>query len=88
MRSYAKAVYGVTLVVEGENRVLVDVIGGHDHQGGEPLHVVSLGDADKGVAGNARQIGQIAGVDANAQRAIAQVVQGHRNAGKVQQTTP
>ena len=41
MSADAEAVDGVSLVVEGEDGVLVDVVGGDDSQVGEPGNVVS-----------------------------------------------
>ena len=51
MRPDPETVDGVALVVEGQDGVLVDVVGGDDHQLGEPGHAELGGDAFESLAG-------------------------------------
>jgi hypothetical protein len=57
MCSDAEDVDGVALVVEREDGVLVDVVGGDDGEAGEPVDVEGLRDADEGLARYFRQVG-------------------------------
>ena len=56
MCSNSKDIYGVSLIIEREDCVFVDIIGSHDSQGGEPIDVERLGDADERLAGNLGQV--------------------------------
>jgi len=63
----------VSLVVERQDGVLVDVVGGDDGESGKPLDVEGRRNADKGLPGDLGQVGQVAGVDADAKGAVALV---------------
>ena len=100
------------LVVEREDGVLVDVVGGHDRQRLEPRHLELLRDRHEGLARHLQirnpsqqepsrvsvstceivshlgEVGQITRVDADADGAVPEVVQGQRHRSKVKQSAP
>lgn len=82
------AVDGVPLIIEGEDGVLVDVVGGHDGEAGEPWHVELGGDAPEGLPGHLGEVGEISGVDADAERLVAEVVERHRHGREVEEAAP
>jgi hypothetical protein len=86
--SNSKDIDGVTLIVQGENRVLVDIVRSDDRQAREPVDVEGLGDADERLPSNLRQVGEIAGVNPDSQSSVAEVVQGHGHGREVQKATP
>ncbi len=88
MSSDSKDIDGVTLIVQGENRVLIDVVGSDDRQAREPFDVEGLGDADERLPSNLRQVGEIARVDPDSQSSVAEVVQGHGHGREVQKAAP
>ena len=88
MSSNSKDIDGVALIVEGEDGIFVNVVGGDDCQAREPLDVEGLRDADEGLASNLRKISQIAGVDSDSEGSVAQIVQGHGDGCEVQKAAP
>jgi hypothetical protein len=80
----AEAINGVALLVERQNRLLVYVVGRHDHQSLEPGGVEVVSNLDENVPRHLGQVGQISGVDSDPQRPVAKVVEGHGDGGKVQ----
>lgn len=88
MRSDAEAIDLVALLVQAQYRVLVDVVRCHDRQLAEPRQLEPFRDALERFARQAAQVRQIAGIDANADRTVALIVQPQRYGTEVQQTAP
>lgn len=74
MRADAESVDAVALLVQAEDRLLVDVVGRNDRQLIEPRHRKPIGHPLECVARQHRQVGQITRIDANADGAIALIV--------------
>ena len=83
----SKTVNGMSLVIEAEDGILVDVIGGHNDEAGKPLHGEMFTHALKSLPGNIGQVRQITRVNADSQGAVAEVIQSHGHGRKVQDAT-
>lgn len=88
MRADSKDVDGMTLVIERQNGILVDVIGGHDDEFGEPLDGKLFAHALKSLPGNIGQVGQIPRIDSDSQGTVAQIIEGHGHSRKIQDAAP
>jgi hypothetical protein len=88
MGSNAEAVDLVALLVETQNRLFVDVVRGDNGEVAEPRYLKAFGHTLECLPGEARQVSQIAGIDANAHRPVALVVQCQGDSAEVQQSTP
>lgn len=88
MRADAKAIDAVALLVQAENRLLVDVIAGDNRELGESRHRKPLSHRFECVARQHRQIRQITRIDANADRFVALIVQRQRNGAEIHQAAP
>lgn len=86
MRSDTKAVDLVALLVQTQDCFFVDVIRCDDREFSEPWQLVVVGDTNEIGASEAREISQITGVNANANRSVALIVESQCNSTKVQQT--
>ena len=86
MGADAVGVDGVSLLLQTDERVLVDVVGGDDDKLAHPVEVrPGLGDFVEHRSRRHGQVGQIPGVDPDAARAVAAFVQRQRHGGEVQQ---
>lgn len=88
MRANAKAIDAMALLVQTEDRLLVDVVRCDNGQLAKPGHLKAGGHRLEGVARQHRQVGQVTGVDANADRPEALVVERQRHGAEVQQAAP
>merc|ERR1712038_1345240 len=76
----------VALLVQREDRLLVDIIGGRDHHGLEPLQLVLLTHPLHGLLHHPAEVGQVAGVNADTDWFVTVVMQGHRHSTEVEET--
>ena len=83
MSANAEAINGVSLVVEGEDGVFIDVVRCDNGQVGEPRDVKVLGDVLKCFPGDLRKISQVSRVYAYSDGGVAKVVQCHGHGCKV-----
>ena len=74
----------VALLVQREDRLLVNIIGGRDHHRLEPLQLVLLPYPLHGLLHHPAEVGQVAGVNADSDWFVAVVMEGHRHGTEVE----
>ena len=84
MSANAKAINWVSLIIQRQNGVLIDVIGSHNGQIGKPGQVELEADTDKGVSGKSGQVGQISRINPDSKCLISQIIQSQSYSRKVQ----
>lgn len=84
MRANAKAIDLMTLLVQAEYGILVDVVGGDNGQLVEPWYLETIRYLLESLTRQTRQIGQVTRIDAYTQCMIAQIVQSQCNGAEVQ----
>lgn len=88
MCTNAKAIYFVTLLVQTQNGILVDVIRSHNGQLIEPWNFEAFRHLLECFPRQAGQIGQIPGIDPYAQGMISQIIESQGHGTEIQQATP
>lgn len=88
MGSNSEAVDFVTLLVQAQYGFLVDVIRSYDGQFAKPGQLELFADPLEGFPRQAAQVSQIAGIDTDADRSVALIVERQCHRAEVQQTAP
>lgn len=88
MCSNSKAINLVSLLVQAQNSVLVDIVRCDDSQLIEPWYLESLGDRFESFTCKTRQVRKISRVDSNSNSSVAQIVQSQCHCAEVQQSAP
>lgn len=88
MSADAEAIDLMVLIVQAQNGFLVDVIARHNRELTEPRKRQFVCDFPESVPCPIGQIGQIARVEPDPDRFVAEVTQSDGNGAEIQQTTP
>ena len=78
----------VALLVEGQDRLLVNIIGRRDHHRLEPVQLVLLADPLHGLLDDSAKVRQVAGVNTDSNGSVAVVIEGQGHGAEVEKTAP
>ena len=78
----------VSLLVEAEDGLLVDVVRSRDHHRLEPVQLVLLADPLHGLLDDSAKVRQVAGVNTDSNGSVAVVIEGQGHGAEVEKTAP